>query len=63
MTTLYVKDIHCKKCVARIENALNEANIDFMINFDEKTIEVSDDMVEKTISELDDLAFTAEIKK
>ena len=62
MTTLYVKDIHCQKCVQRIENALNNANIKFTLNFEEKTVIVDDADVEATISELDDLAFDAEVR-
>ena len=59
MTTLNVPNMHCGKCLARITNALNEANISFEISLENKTVKVDEANVTKTIEELDDLGFTA----
>ena len=62
MTTLKVPDMHCEKCVARITNALNEAKLSFSVSLADKTVTVDGgaEEIEKALSELDDLGFTAE---
>ena len=60
MTVLKVKDMHCGKCVARIDGALKEIDAKYEINLAEKTVTVLEGEVAKVIEELDDLGFTAE---
>lgn len=62
MTILKVPDMHCEKCVSRITNALNEANLAFTVSLADKTVTIDggEAEVEKAKSELDDLGFTAE---
>ncbi len=59
MKTLNVPDMHCEKCVARISNALNEANIPFEIDLASQTVQVAEGNVATAVSEMDDLGFTA----
>ncbi len=60
MITLKVADMHCEKCVERITNALNKADISFDIRLKDKTVKVDESKVDKAIEELDDLGFSAE---
>lgn len=61
MTKLKVEDMHCEKCVARINNTLNEAGLDFSVELATKTVSVNGDdaAVAKAIDELDDIGFEA----
>ncbi len=59
MTTLNVPDMHCPKCVARISDALQAAEVAFTISLEEKTVAVDETKVDLAISELDDLGFEA----
>ena len=56
-----VSNMHCEKCTARIEKALNETGINFSIDLSTRTVTV--DGCEKCLNtallELDDLGFDA----
>ncbi len=60
MKTLLVPDMHCLRCVARIETALKEATIPCQVNLDTKTVAVPEDRLALAIEELDDLGFDAQ---
>ena len=59
-----VPDIHCNKCVERIEKALNVTGIKFSVSLESKTVTVDGcgHCLKTAISELEDLGFTPEIK-
>jgi len=59
-----VPDMHCIKCVERIEKALNETGIKFTVSLEEKTVTVDgcDHCLKTALSELCDLGFTPEVK-
>jgi len=61
MITLKVPDMHCEKCVERITDALNAANLSFQLSLKNKTvtIEGGEECVKTAIEELDDLGFDA----
>ena len=61
MTTLKVSDMHCEKCVERITNALNAANLSFQVSLENKTVTIDgdEDCVKTAVEELDDLGFEA----
>ena len=61
---IFVSDIHCARCVQRIEKALNEAGIKFSVSLDDKTVTVDgcEHCLKTAVSELEDLGFTPEIK-
>jgi copper chaperone CopZ len=61
MTTLKVPDMHCEKCVERITNALNAANLSFQVSLENQTVTIDGDenCVKTAIEELDDLGFEA----
>lgn len=60
MAIIKVSNMMCGKCVQRIEKALNEADITAKITLENKTVEVDDSLLEKTVSELDDIGFDCE---
>ncbi len=62
MTVLTVPDMHCKKCVERITNALNAASLSFQVSLENKTVTIDgdEDCVKTAVEELDDLGFDAE---
>jgi len=62
MTVLKVPDMHCEMCVERITNAFTEANLNFSVSLEDKTVSIDGDesAVEKAVSALDDLGFNAE---
>lgn len=59
MTVLKAEDMHCEKCVARIEKALSEAGLDFKVSLADKTVTI--DGCEKCVAKakelMDDLGF------
>ncbi len=59
-----VPDIHCNKCVERIEKALTETGIKFTVSLDNKTVTVDgcEHCLKTALSELSDLGFTPEVK-
>lgn len=65
MKVLKAEDMHCNKCVERIDKALNAADIKHEINLEEKTVSIDgcDSCLKKAIEILDDLGFeTTEVK-
>lgn len=58
-----VPDMHCEKCVARINSALTETGISFKVNLSEKIITVDgcEHCLNTALSELEYLGFTPEI--
>ncbi len=52
-----VEEMHCEKCVARIEKALAEDKIPCKVSLAEKTVEVPDDLEKKARELLEDLGF------
>lgn len=61
MTTLKVEDMHCSKCVERIHNALEAADITHEISLDDKTVTIDgcEKCVAAAVSELDDIGYEA----
>lgn len=65
MKVLKAEDMHCNKCVERIDKALNAADIKHEINLEEKTVSIDgcESCLKKAIEILDDLGFeTTEVK-
>ena len=65
MKVIKAEDMHCNKCVERIDKALNAADIKHEINLEEKTVSIDgcDSCLKKAIEILDDLGFeTTEVK-
>ena len=65
MKVLKAEDMHCNKCVERIDKALNEADIKHEFNLEEKTVSIDgcESCLKKAIEILDDLGFeTTEVK-
>lgn len=65
MKVLKAEDMHCNKCVERIDKALNAADIKHEINLEEKTVSIDgcDSCLKKAVEILDDLGFeTTEVK-
>ena len=62
MTTLKVPEMHCEKCVQRIEKALNEENLAFKVSLENKTVTIDgcEHCVKTAVDTLDDLGFSAE---
>lgn len=63
MTTISVPDMMCENCVKRITNALTEADLQFSVSLEEKTVTIDgcENCVKTAVSELEDLGFTPEI--
>lgn len=61
MTVLKAEDMHCEKCVERINKALTEADITYEVNLAEKTVTIDgcEHCVKTAIEVLDDLGFEA----
>lgn len=59
MMKLKVADMHCEKCVERIDNVLREAGVAHQVNLAEQMVEVEESKVELAIEELDDIGFEA----
>ncbi|MBP3599465.1 MAG: heavy-metal-associated domain-containing protein [Clostridia bacterium] len=57
-----VPDIHCEKCVERINKALNETGIKYEVSLESKTVTVDgcDHCLKTALTELEDLGFTPE---
>ena len=65
MKVLKAEDMHCNKCVERIDKALNAADIKHEINLEEKTVSIDgcESCLKKAIEILDDLGFeSTEVK-
>ena len=55
-----VPDMHCEKCVERINKALNETGIKYEVSLESKTVTVDgcDHCLKTALTELEDLGFT-----
>lgn len=62
--TIFVPDMHCEKCVSRIDAALKECGIKYEISLANKTVTVDgcEHCLKTAKDELYDLGFTPEIK-
>ena len=58
-----VPDMHCNKCVERINKALNETGIKYEVSLDSKTVMVDgcEHCLKTALTELEDLGFTPEV--
>lgn len=58
--TINVPDMHCEKCVERINRALNDTGIKFEVDLSAKTVTVDgcEHCLKTALSELEDLGFT-----
>ncbi len=58
-----VPDMHCVKCVERIEKALGQTGIKFTVELDSKTVTVDgcEHCLKTALTELEDLGFTPDI--
>ena len=59
-----VPDMHCEKCVERINKALNATGIKFSVELSNKTVTVDgcEHCLKTALTELEDLGFTPEIQ-
>ncbi|WP_167957130.1 heavy-metal-associated domain-containing protein [Anaerosporobacter faecicola] len=64
MTKLHVKEMSCNHCVARIDKVLSDAGIAHTVTLEDKSVTIEGDeaVVQKSIEELDDIGFTAEVE-
>jgi len=64
MTILKVEGMHCTHCVDRITKALTQAELDFTVSLQDKTVSINgcENCVKKAMEELSDLGFEAEIQ-
>lgn len=55
-----VPDMHCEKCVERINRALSDTGIKFTVNLENKTVTVDgcEHCLKTALTELEDLGFT-----
>ena len=58
-----VSDMHCVKCVERIENALKETGIKFTVSLEKQTVTVDgcEHCLKTALTELEDLGFTPKV--
>ena len=61
---LSVPQIHCSKCVERIQHALDETGIAFFVSLETKTVTVDgcEHCLQTAIQALDDLGFDATVQ-
>ena len=61
MIKLSVPDMHCEKCVERIDKALSAQGLKFEVSLGEKTVTIDgcDGCAAKAVSALEDLGFSA----
>lgn len=64
MTVIKVPDMHCEKCVERIQNLLQEEGLSFQVSLEQKTVTIDgcETCVKTALEALDDLGFTPEIR-
>ena len=64
MTVIKVEDMHCEKCVARIEKLLKEEQLDFVVDLKNKTVTINgcEHCVKTALEALDDLGFDGKIE-
>ncbi len=58
-----VTDMHCERCVERINRALNNTGIKFTVNLESKTVTVDgcEHCLKTALNELEDLGFTPSV--
>ncbi len=59
MIDLKVPDMHCEKCVSRIHETLEAAQISHEIDLSKKMVSVADDQVDKARSAMDEIGFSS----
>ena len=59
MIDLKVPDMHCEKCVSRIHETLEAAQISHEIDLSKKIVSVADDQVDKARSAMDEIGFSS----
>lgn len=59
---IYVPDMHCEHCVARIDKALNEVSIKHEIDLSAKTVTIDgcEHCLSTALTEIEDLGFSPE---
>ena len=59
-----VPDMHCEKCVERINKALLDTEIKFEVSLESHTVTVDgcEHCLKTALTELEDLGFTPEVK-
>lgn len=64
MKKILVPDMMCEHCVARITQALTEAELKFQVDLPGKTVTIDgcDHCVATAVGELEDLGFTPEVQ-
>ena len=65
MIILDVPEMHCNKCVERITKALEDDKLSFTVSLEDKSVSIDgcQNCASTAISTLDDLGFTATIRK
>ncbi|MBQ1266157.1 MAG: heavy-metal-associated domain-containing protein [Proteobacteria bacterium] len=58
MITYKVPEMHCEKCVARIHQTLDNANIKHFIDLKHKTVTIAEEDDQKTRDELEEIGFS-----
>ena len=64
MFTISVPDMMCQNCVKRITNALSEAELNFSVELENKTVTIDgcQHCLKTAMEALEDLGFTPEVK-
>ena len=59
-----VPDMHCERCVERINRALTDTGIKFTVTLQNKTVTVDgcEHCLKTALSELEDLGFTPKVR-
>lgn len=65
MTVIKVEDMHCEKCVERINQLFTKEEISFEVSLNNKTVTLQegDEKLELALEALEDLGFTAKVDK
>lgn len=65
MIVLSVPDMMCSKCVRRISTALNEAELDFSVSLEDKTVTIDgcEKCAAKAIAKLGEIGYDAAVKQ
>ena len=64
MTVIKVEDMHCEKCVARIEKLLKEEQLEFSVSLADRTVTIHgcEHCVKTALEALNDLGFDGKIE-
>lgn len=65
MTIIKAEDMHCEKCVERIEKAMNQAGVKVEVSLANKTVSVDgcEHCVKTALEILDDLGFEGVVQE